>query len=66
MMDLDPKKEPDFIKATLNNPRFRKHIMQRLICFGVIFVMWVYINGGKRTRIRFLKKEVATGTGPYP
>lgn len=45
-LGLDPRKEPDFFKAMLSSQRFRKHITQRLICFGVLFIVWLYINGG--------------------
>ena len=45
-LGLDPRKEPDFFKAMLGSQRFRKHITQRLICFGVLFIVWLYINGG--------------------
>ena len=48
-MNLNTKAETEFMKVMWNNQRMRQHIARRLICVGVLFLVWVYINGGMNT-----------------
>lgn len=53
--EVNPTKDVEMLSKIIGHKQVKKHILQRIMCFSVLIILWLYINGGLFTLILSLR-----------
>lgn len=44
--EVNPQKDMEMLSKIIGNRNVKKHVLQRLIFFGLVLFLWTWLNGG--------------------